>query len=735
MKVLLSWIREFVDVDEPAEAIGARLTLRGLALDGIEPRPTLPAPPWAVRSRPAGDAVLDVDVTANRPDCLSIAGIAREIAAVYRLPFRGPADPTPGAAGDVRSMPDSFEVDAGQDATTAAAGGGPTPAATPPRPSQYAPAPAYGLPISITDPDLCARYVGGLADVVVGPSPAWMAERLEACGVRPINNVVDITNYVLLELGHPMHAFDHARLAGPAIIVRRARRGESLRTLDGRTRTLTPEMLVIADAERATAVGGVMGGADSEVSDATRRIVFEAAWFLPQSVRATSKALGLKTEASTRFERGADPTAPTRAVARAFELLVQIEAGRPLGPAIDAYPRPFHARTLLLAHPRVAGLLGMDVPNAEAVAILTSLGFGVTRAPGGWSVTVPPWRVDMHRDVDLVEEIGRHHGFEHLPATFPPVEQAPPPSDPRIARDARARAVALARGFSESICFAFIEARHAEPFAVNGVPVTLANPLSEKFTVMRPSLVPGLVESVGHNRRHGRRDVQLFEIGTRFSPAGEVRSIGFAWTGLATPDHWSGGRRLVDFFDLKGVVEELAAGFGASLDARPPAAGSMADAVLVPGGAATLWSGGQALGWLGQLRPAIGEAHHAPAADPVFVAEIDLDRLSGAASDRAALARPLPRFPAVVRDIAILIDEALSAERVRGTIRAAGPETLVSCVEFDRYQGAGIPAGKVSLALRLTFQSPKRTLTDAEVQEGAERILAAVQAELGAVQR
>ncbi len=684
MKVLLSWVREFVEIDEPAEAIGRKLSLRGLALEGLEPMGT--------------DALLDFDVTANRPDCLSMAGIAREIAVVYGRPFRAPRAAWPDA------------------------GASPSSAAAPP------------IRISIEAPDLCARYVGAVADVIIAPSPAWMADRLSACGVRPISNVVDITNYVLLELGQPMHAFDHARLAGPAIVVRRARAGETLTTLDGKARALSTDMLVIADAERPSAIGGVMGGAESEVSSSTRRIVFESAWFKPQSVRATSRALGLRTEASMRFERGADLTAPAVAMARACELLAQLGAGT-AGPLVDVYPARHQPATLFLAQPRVEGLLGMHVPDGEIERILDALGFGVERAPGGWSVIVPGWRVDMHRDVDLIEEIGRHHGFEHLPATFPGVQQAPAPSDPRIERDQRARRVALAAGFSEAISFAFIEARHAEPFQAGDAAVALANPLSEKFAVMRPSLVPGLVEAVSHNRRHGRRDIQLFEIGTRFSPRGETRALGLAWTGLATPDHWSGGRRDVDFFDIKGVVEQLASLFEVELTPLVPPAGSVAEAVLVPGRAAVLATGNRIVGWLGQLQSTVGDAHELPANDVLYVAECDLDALSAAGAGAARRTKPLPRFPAAVRDIAMLVDDSLSAATVRGTIRSKAPSTLVSAIEFDRYQGKGIPEGKVSLALRLTFQSLERTLTDAEVEAATSAVVDVLASELGAIRR
>jgi phenylalanyl-tRNA synthetase beta chain len=704
VKVLLSWIRDFVDVPGTAEEIGAVMSMRGLALEGIE--------------HVDGDAVLDFDVTANRPDCLSMVGVAREIATAYRLPLRPPQG---GAKAPARH--DGGRVDRSGGAL------------------------APSIAVTIEDPDLCARYVAAVADVTIGPSPDWMQKRLSACGVRPISNVVDITNYVLLELGQPMHAFDVEKLRGPAIVVRRARRGEKITTLDNKERALADDMLVIADAEQASAIGGVMGGAASEVSNATTRIVLESAWFKPQSVRSTSKRLGLRTEASYRFERGADLTAPVTAMQRALALLETTGAGRAAGPVIDVHPRPHDTREITLNAPAISKLLGMTVPDDEVVRILTSLGFGV-RSLGGWQaaqpdaalpigvaaniwcVTVPGWRVDIQRPQDLIEEVGRHHGFENLPTTFPAVEQPPPPSDWRIARDTRARRALLAMGFSEAITFAFIEAAAAEPFAHAGGRVALANPLSEKFVELRPSLLPGLIDAVSHNRRHGRRDVRLFEIGTRFSRAGETRGAAAAWTGLATLEHWSGGQRDVDFFDVKGVAEQI----GASLTVVPTFAPATRK-YLVEGRTADVLVDGTVVGVIGQLDPAIGEARELPRGDALYVAEFDLDAISAKASNETRFAQPLPRQPSAVRDVSILVDETLSAETVRGTIRSAAPPALVDVREFDRYQGKGIPEGKVSLSLRLTFRAPDRTLTDAEVSAAMDAIVRALTETLGAIQR
>jgi phenylalanyl-tRNA synthetase beta chain len=411
-------------------------------------------------------------------------------------------------------------------------------------------------------------------------------------------------------------------------------------------------------------------------------------------------------------------------------LLEQIGAGKVTGSVTDVFPVPYQPRPLHLDRVRIAGLLGMDVPDADVERILRSLGFGVTGAGGGWEITPPAWRVDMHRQVDLIEEVGRHYGFEHLPATFPPVHQAPAPSDSRIARDRRVRTALLGMGFSEAITFAFIEAAAAEPFLDGQRAIAIANPLSEKFVVMRPSLLPGLIDALSHNSRHGRPDVRMFEIGTRFSARGETRGAAFAWMGLGTPDHWSGLRRPVDFSDIKGVVEQLA-----TLASVPLTFSEASLAFLAPGRAATILINGRSVGVLGQLAAHLAEARDLPAGHEVYVAEIDLDAVTAAAPLEARRARQLPRFPFIVRDVSILVADALSAETVRGTIRSVAPETLIQVREFDRYQGKGIPDGKVSLSYRLTFQSPERTLTDDEVSAAMAAIVAALKDTHGAEQR
>jgi phenylalanyl-tRNA synthetase beta chain len=688
VRLLISWLREFVDVtassDEIAEAVG----LRGFEVAAIEPLG-------------GGDAVIDFEITANRPDCLSVLGLAREVATVYDQPITLPST-EPGAAIPLEPMPTGSS-----DRVT----------------------------VTIEDAELCPRYAAAVAQVKIGPSPAWMAARLHAAGVRPINTIVDVTNYVGLEIGQPMHAFDLEKLAGPEIRVRRAKPGETLRTLDGVDRTLEPSMLVIADRDRAQAVAGVMGGAAAEVSAATTLVVYESAYFNPPSVRRTSKRLGLKTEASSRFERGADIGAQVVAIQRAIALMERIGAGTAIGPVVDCYLRRPEPRTVHLRRERLARLLGISVPDSEVVRILSRLGLEVTPTSDGWDAVAPTFRVDLVREADLIEEVGRHYGFDKLEPTFPVQTAAAPAPDPRIARDRLVRRVLTAAGLSEAVTFGFIEAKAAEAFALgsgDGL-VGVANPLSAKFDTLRASLIPGLVDSVAHNRRHGRPDVGLFEIGTRFSStAGETRGVAVAWTGPAA-EHWTSGSRSIDFFDVKGVIERLCAAVSVEAQFEP-----ISVPFLAPGQAAAVVADGTRLGLIGLLARPVADERGAPRQDEIFVAELDLDALERAGRAQDEAVKPLPRFPLVVRDLSIVVADTLPAEIIRGTIQAAARAAaapLVSVGFFDRYQGKGVPAAKVSVSVRLTFQAPDRTLTDAEVQESFDTILAALVSEHGAVQR
>ena len=604
MRIPVSWLRELVripDAPEGPATIGAladALTMRGFEVGAIEPWPN---PDSDEDPATADDAILDLEITTNRPDCLSVLGIAREVGATYGTDLVDPA-----LADD------------------------PAPEAEP------------GLLISVVDEDtaLCPRYVGALASVEVGPSPRWLTTRLEAADVRPINNVVDVTNYVMLELGQPMHAFDLSKLAGPEIRVRRARAGETVRTLDGVDRTLTTEMLTIADAERPVAVAGVMGGADSEVSAGTRTILLEAAYFDPISVRRTNKQLALSTDASYRFERGADPEAPVRAIRRAWQLLRDLGAGQPTGPIIDCHPAPSPPKVVSLRHSRIGRVLGQTVEEEFVAPTLARLGFTAEPAADNgaglsWRVTVPTFRVDVSREEDLIEEVARHHGYDRLPTTFPVLTQPAAPAAPWLRRDRLVRRLLTGCGFTEAITYGFIERDAALAVQLDEDDVVaLANPLSELGAVLRPSLVPGLVDSLIHNRRREQQDIRLFEVGSRFQQsAGETPALGLAVTGSSAPLHWSEPQRGGDLFDLSGVIARVAAGFGGAVRLEPNSAPALVDGrtarVLIDIGGES-----RPFGIAGQLDPALATARGLPGQGAVYVAELDLRCLDTSVFDR-----------------------------------------------------------------------------------------------------
>ena len=701
MKVLLSWLRDFVDVPAAAEEIAATMSVRGFAVEGLE-------------RLGDGDTVIDFEVTGNRPDCMSVSGMAREVATAFGLQVRRPAVTTSlrraAESGPALHLASLKTVDRAD------------------------------IDVVIESPALCPRYAGAVADVTIGPSPEWMQTRLRAAGVRPTSNIVDVTNYVLVELGQPMHAFDYARLGGAQIRVRTARPGEVLQTLDGRSRELSSDMLVIADAERAIAVAGVMGGADSEVTGVTKTIVFESAYFQALSVRRTSKALGLKTEASMRFERGTDPRLPLTAMERACALIEMIGAGASRGTVVDCYPVRIEPTVLKLRRERIAGLLGVSLADAEVRRVLEALGFALREAEAGWDVTVPTRRVDVSREVDLIEEVARHCGFDRIPATFPALTVPPPPVDPRILRTRQLRTLARGQGFSEAVTFGFTSAPAAEAFVTGETVVPIKNPLSEAFAVLRPSLLPGLVESAGRNIRRGQRDVQLFEIGNRFTQqSGETQAIAFIWTGARRALHWSERSRDTDFFDAASLVSVVADALDASVLLQPLSA---LPSFLVAGQAAEVVASAKEspesdtrrVGLVGRLTPAVGESLGLPAEVPAYVGELAIEPLARFLRTSLKAMAP-PRFPSVDRDISILVDDTTAAQAVRDTVRAIALAHLVDLREFDRYAGKGIPDGKVSLSLRLTFRAPDKTLTDAEVQSAMESVLSALKDTHGAIQR
>ena len=639
------------------------------------------------------DTIFEIEITPNRPDVLSIVGVAREVAALTGAPFRYPQVTVKEGEPDVAAL----------------------------------------AAVEIADPDLCPRYAARvITGLTVKPSPPWLAQRLRAVGLRPINNVVDVTNYVLWELGQPLHAFDRDRLKDGRIVVRRARSAERLTTLDGRERALTPHMLMICDAERPVAVGGVMGGADSEVRLETSTVLLESAHFNPGSIRRTSRALGLSSDASYRFERGTDIDGVIPALDRAAYLMADLGGGTVARGVIDVYPAPRPHPRIALRLERVERVIGAAPPRAEVVRILQALGFAVDDTAPALQVVVPSFRRDIVQEDDLVEEIVRIWGYDRIPLILAGGGELAPVTRPAGLRVTRVASRALVdAGLAECITYAFVDPARLKILGWDDPVrlVTLQNPLSAERSVMRPSLLPGLLEVLATNVHRQSPDVRTFEVGTIFSPhresdgdrpAHEELWLGLALTGLRATRAWHAGRERVDVYDAKGMAELGLAAAGAPGAATEPWAPGQEPAYLEPGRSARLVRDGVDLGWFGEVSARVREAYDLDA--PVFAAGIALGVL---AARPAAVPRyaPLPRFPAVQRDLALVVADDVTVAQVEAAIRGMDIPWLARVQLFDVYSGSQVGAGRRSLAFGLTFQAPDRTLTDAEVNEQHARVV------------
>ncbi len=641
------------------------------------------------------DTILDVEVAPNRPDLLSVVGVAREVAALTGGRF-SPAFITlkEGAQpiGELTS-------------------------------------------VRIEDADLCPRYAARVVTgVTVSPSPFWLAQRLRAVGLRPINNAVDVTNYALWELGHPLHAFDRDRLLEGRIVVRRARPGESLRTLDGQPRSLTPQMLAICDAERPVALAGIMGGANTEVTSTTRTILLESACFQPGTVRRTAKALGLSTEASYRFERGADIEGVKNALDRAAQLIADVAGGTVLKGVVDVYPTPRSRPRVSVRLSRIERLVGTAPPKAAVSAILTGLGFSLYDRGESLEVEVPSFRRDVHQEEDLVEEVIRIWGYEKIPATLPTGRLAPARLPRPLAAFAQARRALAALGLQEAITLSLVSPAHlaAMGFTEHDPSLLrLRNPLSMDRSVLRPTLLPGLLEALATNQHRQSSDVRLFELGRIFRAGGpdglakEATHVGLAASGLREPRSWWSGRARIDLFDVKGVIEALVETLGGgSFEVRETEA-----SYLEIGRAAEVLVAGQAVGRFGELHPRVGIAFDL--SGPVFVAECSLDALL-ALPPRRVIHRSLPRFPGVSRDLAVVVKDDLFAAAVTQAILDLAHPWIRSVRLFDVYTGTQVGAGRKSLAYSVAYQAEDRTLTDEMVNELHQAIVDRLRSSLGA---
>ncbi|HBB40232.1 MAG: phenylalanine--tRNA ligase subunit beta [Deltaproteobacteria bacterium] len=621
------------------------------------------------------DPILEIDLTPNRGDCLSLVGIAREVAAF--------------APASRLHLP----------AVVPTAGAGAAP-----------------VRVGIDEESLCHRYTGrAVVGVTIGPSPAWLAHRLEQVGARPINNVVDVTNYVCFELGQPLHAFDLDRLAGGELHVRRARAGESLTTLDGVERLLDPERLVIADAAGPVALAGVMGGTASEVTAVTRRLFIEAASFDPISVRRTAQALALHSESSHRFERQVDRDRVSVALARACALLAEVAGGRMEGEVVDLYPGRRPAVVVDLDLGRAGRDLGIDLDVATTTALLTPLGFAVAPATGGVAVTVPSWRNDVERPADVVEEIARRYGYDRIPVTFPKGGRPPEPvaGVDRLRR--RLTDLAVALGYREAVTVAFTGEGRADRLRLAADDprrrwVRVSNPLAQDQAVMRTELIGDLLQVAAHNQRRGTTALHLFEVAVVFAETGvveahEAEHLALFASGARTAVSWAVPVE-TDFFHLKGDLDALLAALGVGAVAWRKSA----EPFLHPGRGADLFAGEVRLGWAGELHPDVAAAFDLTGR--CLVAEVDLGAVAAQVAPGHAYC-PIPRFPAMERDLALLVPATVEAAALLATGRGLGG-VVEAVTLFDRYQGEHLPAGMVSIGLRLRLRHLERTLTDGE---------------------
>jgi len=696
MKISPQWLRGFVDLKVDTKKLAEDLTAAGLAVELI--------------SGEGDNRVFDMEITTNRVDAMNHYGVARECSAIYDLDLKPIEPKLPATKGKA------------------------------------------DFAIELPDPQGCARYTAQIIrGIKLAPSPARIARRLEMMDARPINNGVDASNYTLIEMGHPTHAFDLDTLEGGKIIVRRARAGEKLKTLDGVERKLDSDDLVIADAKKAVALAGVMGGFDTMITDRTRNSLIESAWFDPVSVRLTARRLGMHTDASHRFERGADWAATPLACRRVAELIVETGGGQLEGGLIDAIGRRIERPCLRLRPSEVRRILGQEIAHQEVHRILGRLGFlGVPEqvpnipSPGErlrriqpdfpppeiWSFRVPTWRLDVEREIDVIEEIARIHGYNRFPNTLPAFTGAVVET-PDAAKDTALRSALLALGYNQAVSLSFISSAEAQQFST-ATPAALENPISEEAAVMRTSLIPSMVNMLAYNLNRGVNDVRLFEAGNVYEFVGakteERKQIAIGATGqaIAVDVHQTG--RAYSFFDLKGDVEALLEKFQHNTiyfdDSNRP------DHYHPYRYARAVLDGGM-VARLGQLHPAVAAARKLR--QDVYLAEVYLDRLYRQGL-RPVRHRPISRYPAVDRDFSFLFDNAITFESIRAAVDALRITELQSFRAAEIFRGGTVSADQYSVLLRAEFQSVERTLRDDEVAQWAKQIVEKLKA-LGGTQR
>lgn len=700
MKVVFSWLKDFVDVKASPQELASRLALAGTNIAGVEPQPL--------------GGVIDAEITSNRPDCLGVYGIARELSAIYKVPLK-PVNPRP------------------VESSAAKAGD--------------------AVNVKIESPELCGRFTARvIRNVKIQPSPAWLRERLEAAGVASISNVVDATNYAMLELGHPLHAFDYDLVRNHSIVVRAAKRGEKIKTLDGIERTLDPSCSVVCDGDgsRAVGIGGIMGGGETEISFSTKNVLLECAWFEPAAIRRATRFLRLHTEASTRFSRGADPEMAELASRRCAELILQLAGGELLAGLADVYPAKRVAKKITISRAELLRVMGADVPDKEIEAILSALGFAPVRVDQNrgqlgsilatWECTQPSWRAEVEREIDLIEEVIRVYGMEKFPPRLPAARQGAARL-PHYEAETRLRERLLGLGYREIVTIPHVAEERDALFRPPGViPARLVNPLSEEASLLRSNGLASMAGAIEWNLNHGQRNVRLFEIGRhyRFVGAGQNKAasdpvetlfLTLGATGVARSQGLDDSAREFSFADLKGDLDAIGALSG-GLEWQDGGA-----EWLNPAKRGRVLLDGNELGSAGLLARRV--ADKLKFRQDVFLAELVLGpfycKYYGVKNARRY--KPLPRFPAVERDFSLLLDDGVAFAEVSEAIRNTNIPELASIEATDLFRGKNVPTGKYSLMVRVTFQSRETTLTDTQVAEYSGKIVAALEAKLGATLR
>jgi phenylalanyl-tRNA synthetase beta chain len=692
MKVVYNWLKDFVAVTAPAEELASRLALSGTNIGGLE--------------NGLHGPVIDAEVSSNRPDCLGHYGIAREVSAIYKLPLKSVA----------------------------------------PKPVEGSAKAGEAVRVEIRSPELCGRFTARvIRGVKIQPSPKWLKDRLEASGVASINNVVDVTNYVMLELGHALHAFDYDTVRNHSIVVRGAKPNEKMKTLDGIERTLDPGVCMITDGDgdRLVGIGGIIGGAETEISFSTKNVLLECAWFDPIAIRRATRFLKLHTEASTRFGRGADPEMAELASRRCAELMLQVAGGELLGGVVDVYPGKRAPKKIPLTRAEILRVMGADVPDKEIEAILIALGFAPRRVDesrgaagsllAAWQCTQPSWRAEVEREIDLIEEVTRVYGLDKFPPRLPAARQGATRL-PHYQAESRLRERLIALGYGEILTIPHIAEERDVLFRPAGtVPARLANPLSEEASVLRSTGVVTMAAALEWNLNHGQRNIRLFEIGRHYrldgSKSVETLVLTMGATGEGREKGLYDSARNFSFADLKGdldAIGSLAGGFvwqdGGPGWLHPARVGTIAvfKDLEYPLGAA------------GQLARRVADKYKFR--QDIFLVELELDPLyaSMRAAKDARRYEPLPRFPAVERDFSLLLADGTQFSAVVKAIRSLGIAEITTIEATDLFRGKNVPAGKYSLLVRVTFQSREATLTDARINEFSAQIIATLGKKLGA---